>query len=87
MLQLQEGFDPDYTPHVGNALRSHVINDCIAQGLREYDFLGGWSEHKRRWLARERSGADLLIAATRIKTLPIMLAGVWPTGAFLRPAR
>ena len=87
MLQLQEGFDPDFTPHVGNALRAHVIGDCIAQGLREYDFLGGWSEHKRRWLARERSGADLLIAAASIKTLPVMLASVWPTGAFLRPGR
>jgi CelD/BcsL family acetyltransferase involved in cellulose biosynthesis len=85
MLQLQEGFDPDYLPHVGNALRAHVINDCINQGVREYDFLGGRSEHKRRWLAGERSGADMLIAPSKIRSLPIMLVGIWPTGAYLQP--
>jgi CelD/BcsL family acetyltransferase involved in cellulose biosynthesis len=83
-LQLQEGFDTDYSPHVGNALRAHVIEDCIRTGLREYDFLGGTSEHKRRWLAGERFGTDLLAYTRRLKNLPIRV-GVWPTGAYLRP--
>ena len=85
LLHLQEGFDPDYVANVGNALRAHVIQDCIAQGLHEYDFLGGLSEHKRRWLAEERVGMDLLAAARRLKNAPIMTGRVWPTGAFLRP--
>ena len=84
-LQLQEGFDPDYEAHAGNALRATVIEDCIKAGLREYDFLGGTSEHKRRWDAEERAGIDLLAARPALKNLPIMRAGVWPTGAYLCP--
>ena len=84
-LQLQEGFDPHYEPHVGNALRAVVIEECIRNGVREYDFLGGHSEHKRRWLADKRFGLDVLVGATHLKALPIMKAKVWPTGAYLRP--
>ncbi len=86
LLQLQEGFDPDYSPHTGNALRAWVIQDCIRQGLREYDFLGGHSEHKRRWLAVERTGMDLLGFRPGYRGLPLRF-GVWPTGAYLRPVR
>jgi CelD/BcsL family acetyltransferase involved in cellulose biosynthesis len=84
-LQLQEGFDPDYSPHVGNALRTWVIQDCITQGLTEYDFLGGHSEHKRRWLAVERTGMDLLAFTPGPRSIPIRM-GVWPRGSYLRPA-
>ncbi len=84
LLQLQEGFDPEYSPHVGNALRAWVIQDCIRQGLTEYDFLGGHSEHKRRWLAVERTGMDLLGYCPGYRGLPLRI-GVWPTGAYLRP--
>jgi len=84
-LQLQEGFDPDYSAHVGNVLRAFVIEDCINCGVREYDFLGGVSEHKSRWLGEERIGMDLLAARPGLKTLPIMHAGIWPTGAYLQP--
>jgi CelD/BcsL family acetyltransferase involved in cellulose biosynthesis len=84
-LQLQEGFDPDYEAHAGNALRATVIENCIKGGLKEYDFLGGTSEHKRRWHAEERAGMDLLAAGPALKNIPIMRAGVWPTGAYLRP--
>jgi len=83
-LQLQEGFDPDYSPHVGNALRTWVIQDCIRQGLTEYDFLGGHSEHKRRWLAVERTGMDLLAFTPGLRSIPIRI-GVWPRGSYLRP--
>ena len=85
-LQLQEGFDPEYSPHVGNVLRAHAIDDCIRNGIEEYDFLGGVSEHKRRWLAEERQGMDLLIAHDGLKNLPIRKGAVWPTGAYLRPS-
>jgi CelD/BcsL family acetyltransferase involved in cellulose biosynthesis len=84
-LQLQEGFDPEYAAHVGNVLRAHVIENCINDGIEEYDFLGGVSEHKRRWMAEERSGMDLLVARSCLKNFPIMRFGVWPTGAYLRP--
>ena len=84
-LQLQEGFDTDYAPHVGNTLRAHVIEQCINNGLREYDFLGGFSAHKQHWLAETRSGMDLLAGPRRAKNLPILWGGVWPTGRYLRP--
>lgn len=84
-LQLQEGFDPDYSPHVGNVLRAHIIEECIKLGLREYDFLGGHSEHKRRWLSEEREGMDLLATSLKVKNIPIVRGSVWPTGAYLRP--
>lgn len=86
-LQLQEGFDPEFSSHAGNVLRAAVIEDCIACGLREYDFLGGITDHKRRWLAEERLGADVLAAAPHARNLPVMRGGVWPTGAYLRPRR
>lgn len=86
LLQLQEGFDPDYSPHVGNALRAWVVQDCISKGLTEYDFLAGHSEHKRRWLATERTGLDLLCDSAGLKSF-LIRRGVWPTGAYLRPVR
>jgi hypothetical protein len=84
LLQLQEGFDPEYSPHVGNALRAWAIQQCIESGITEYDFLGGHSEHKRRWLAVERSGMDILGFGPGLRGLPMRL-GVWPTGRYLRP--
>jgi CelD/BcsL family acetyltransferase involved in cellulose biosynthesis len=84
-LQLQEGFDPEYSSNVGNALRARVIEDCIDRGLTEYDFLGGASEHKRRWLSKTRAGLDLLAAHRGLKNAPIIHGRVFPTGAYLRP--
>lgn len=85
LVQLQEGFDPDYSPHVGNVLRASVIEDCIRNGVCEYDFLGGMSEHKRRWLAEKRIGMDLLVSGPHLKNILIMKAGIWPTGRYLQP--
>lgn len=83
--QLQEGFDPEYAAGVGNVLRLHVIEQCIAEGVREYDFLGEMTEHKRRWTALLRTGCDIL--ATSETTMGKVLAHlpIWPTGRWLRP--
>jgi hypothetical protein len=43
------------------------------------------TDHKRRWLATERNGYDLFIAAPHIKARLLFLREVWPTGRFLRP--
>jgi len=82
-LQLQDGFDTDY-PHVGNALRMWILQYCIDNGLTEYDFLGGQSEHKRRWRAVERAGEDVLCLGHTLRGF-LLQAGVWPTGRYLRP--
>lgn len=50
---LQEAFDHDFHPPgvggVGVVLRGMVLRECIAEGLRGYDFLGGEEEFKTRW--------------------------------------
>jgi CelD/BcsL family acetyltransferase involved in cellulose biosynthesis len=84
---LQEGFDPDAFKGVGNALRAAVIQSCIAEGLTGYDFLGAMTEHKRRWLAQQRDGWDILVGCRSLKNAALFYKEVWPTGRYLRPAR
>jgi CelD/BcsL family acetyltransferase involved in cellulose biosynthesis len=83
--QLQEGFDPRYASGVGNVLRVKSIEACIASGVRGYDFLGGMTEHKRRWLATPRTGYDLFIGRRSLKNRLLFAREIWPTGRFLRP--
>jgi CelD/BcsL family acetyltransferase involved in cellulose biosynthesis len=82
-LQMQEGFNPEYTNGAGNVLRHVVIEDCIKEGLCSYDFLAGYTEHKRRWKAEERLGHDLLIGRPSLKTRLLFLKNIWPTGRYL----
>ncbi len=86
-LQLQEGFDPDYVQGVGNVLRTIIIEECIKEGIEGYDFLGGMSEHKKRWGAVKREGHDLMIAhPDKLKNRLLFMKEVWPTGRFLSEA-
>ncbi len=82
---LQEGFDPSAVRGAGNALRGHVIENLIDEGIHEYDFLGGHTEHKRRWSANERFGAEFMIASKSFKGWLTRRIGLWPTGRYLRP--
>lgn len=85
--QTQEGFDPDGPSGIGNVLRSMAIERLVAENVRTYDFLGEWSEHKRRWGATRRTGCDFFIGRRGLKTAVLFSAAeVWPTGRFLRPA-
>lgn len=84
-LQLQEGFDPDYRKGgAGNALRHKALEACIDSGQKEYDFLGGTSDHKRRWGADTRIGRDMLIFSKRWKAALMAQAQVWPTGRYAK---
>ncbi len=85
--QLQEGYDPDVFDGVGNVLRNHVIRTCIENGVREYDFLGGFTEHKRRWGAEVREGLDLLIGRRSLRNRLLFWRDIWPTGRFLQQGR
>ncbi len=78
--QMQEGFDPDAPVGIGNVLRSMVLKACIEERLREYDFLGGFSEHKRRWGAQLRNGRDLFMGHGSLKNRLLFARAVWPTG-------
>lgn len=84
-MQLQEGFDPDSVNGSGTALRKAGIDIFIDESITEYDFLGGFTEHKRRWLALTRQGCDTLVGNQRLLSRLIFLSGIWPTGRFLKP--
>jgi CelD/BcsL family acetyltransferase involved in cellulose biosynthesis len=84
-LQLQEGFDPAGQAGQGNVLRARVIEACIAEGITSYDFLGEFTEHKRRWLAQVREGHDLFVTHGGAKSAGLRGLGVWPSGRYLRP--
>jgi len=44
------GFNPRYYKYsVLNLLRARVIEECIRQGLKKFDFLRGTEEYKYRW--------------------------------------
>jgi CelD/BcsL family acetyltransferase involved in cellulose biosynthesis len=70
---LQEAFDHDFRPPgvggVGVVLRGMAIRDCIGEGIRAYDFLGGIEDFKTRWgtrthyVQRVRIGAPGLAGA------------------------
>jgi CelD/BcsL family acetyltransferase involved in cellulose biosynthesis len=80
---LQEGFDPTYEEKgVGNALRIKVIEACLAEGIREFDFLGEMSEHKRLWRANERIGYDLFVGRRSLKNRLMFTREIWPTGRY-----
>lgn len=84
--QIQEGFDPEFTPGAGNVLRAAVIEDCISTKLSGYDFLGEMTEHKKRWAAASRFGCHLFIGNRKIKNAVLFHSGIWPTGRYLKPS-
>jgi CelD/BcsL family acetyltransferase involved in cellulose biosynthesis len=63
VFSLQEGFDPAYSSDsVGYILRSQVLKNLIAEGIRKYDFLGGADDSKVRWAAEVKSYVSLEFA-------------------------
>lgn len=83
--QLQEGYEPSIES-AGNVLRYKSIEALIAEGCREYDFLGGFTEHKRRWRATQRIGSDILIGRCTTKLTVLRYRSIWPTGRYLKQA-
>ena len=68
VFSLQEGFDPEYSADsVGYVLRSQVLKNLIADGIRKYDFLGGTDDSKLRWGAEVRSYLNLELARPRTR--------------------
>lgn len=81
--QLQEGFDPDFERDAGNALRHLAIEALIDDGIHSYDFLGGWTEHKRRWGAELRHGCDIFVGSNNMKSRLLFSKEFWPTGRYI----
>ena len=83
-FQLQEGYDPSFQSGAGNALRHFIIDQCIRAGIEVYDFLGGVSEHKRRWGGVVRTGYDLMIGNQSWRSRLLLGTRMWPTGRFMQ---
>lgn len=81
--QLQEGFDPERPGGLGNVLRHAVIDWCITNKVREYDYLGGNEEHKLQWGAKQRTGRHLFCGRQSPKNLLLAAADIWPSGRFI----
>ena len=81
---IQEGYDPDFLPGTGQVLRAHIIEECIDEGLEHYDFLGAFSNHKRRWQAGERTGSQLFAWNANLRNRLFRYRPLWPGGRFLR---
>jgi CelD/BcsL family acetyltransferase involved in cellulose biosynthesis len=59
----QAGLDPDYAAHsAGFVLLGRTLEDAIAEGAREYDFLRGDEEYKSRFTATARQASTWLVA-------------------------
>lgn len=84
-LAIQEGYNPDFLAGVGHLLRYFSLQNCQREALKGYDFLGIYTDHKRRWLAEKKLGADLFIWQNKIKNIPFAVTEIWPTGRYLKP--
>ena len=84
---IQEGYDPKGCNGIGNVLRNRVFKACIREGLQEYDFLGGFTSHKRHWGAKQRYGVNILIGKISLKNSLLFWKNIWPTGRFIQEGR
>ena len=84
---IQEGYEPESSGAVGNILRNLVIEACIEEGLVEYDFLAGHSEHKRLWRAEPRGGYELFIGRKSLKGRLLFWKNIWPAGRYIQEGR
>jgi CelD/BcsL family acetyltransferase involved in cellulose biosynthesis len=81
---VQEGFDPAARDEgLGKLLQGMVIEAAIKEGLREFDFGGDYTEHKRSWHTELRLGHDLFVGRRTLKNRLLFTRSVWPTGRFL----
>jgi CelD/BcsL family acetyltransferase involved in cellulose biosynthesis len=56
------GFDPEYARYSpGNVILLHVMEDCINNGIKEFDFLRGSELYKYSWGAIDRPNFELTI--------------------------
>jgi CelD/BcsL family acetyltransferase involved in cellulose biosynthesis len=78
--QVQEGFEPAAPAGAGNVLRGAVIESGIGEGWQSYDFLSGYTAHKRRWRAVARDGYDLFVGRALSRSRIAFALGLWPTG-------
>lgn len=66
--QVQEGYDPELeSERPGSQLRAAMLRELIARGVRRYDFMEGFTQHKSDW------GAERIALVTLSFPLPRLL--------------
>jgi CelD/BcsL family acetyltransferase involved in cellulose biosynthesis len=69
IFSLQDGYDPDWSEkRVARVLRGYAFKDIIQRGLKEYDFLGNISDHKKNWVTTAKYSVNTTISRTNNKT-------------------
>jgi CelD/BcsL family acetyltransferase involved in cellulose biosynthesis len=73
----QSGLDPEWERHSpGMVLKSLVIKDAIAEGVKELDLLKGAHSYKRAWADRSRRTLRVMIARPGARGR-LLVAPVW----------
>jgi peptidoglycan/xylan/chitin deacetylase (PgdA/CDA1 family)/CelD/BcsL family acetyltransferase involved in cellulose biosynthesis len=81
-LQLQEGYEPNAEHwNVGVGLRAWSIQQFLKQGLREYDFLGGVTQHKTDWGSDTTYSKRILLAVPGWKNHLFVFGPEWESAA------
>ncbi len=61
------GFDPEYSYlHPGIVLTYHNINEAILSGYKEFDFLKGSEDYKKRFLAIKRANYKIYLYKAKV---------------------
>lgn len=80
--QLQEGYEPASEHwNVGAGLRAWSIRELQRQGVREYDFLGGYGRHKSDWGAELKQSKRILLAVENSHNILYLRGPDWEAGA------
>jgi len=77
-FHLQEGFEPaSEHVNIGLGLRAWSIRRFLEEGIREYDFLGGFGRHKADWGARVKKSKQIQIAKATYKNIVFCHGSEW----------
>jgi CelD/BcsL family acetyltransferase involved in cellulose biosynthesis len=79
---LQIAFDPD-VDGAGRVLMGEVLRMLIAEGVVEYDFLGGQQKYKRDLGGEFRQAYQTFAARRCLRGRLVSGPGLWPTGRFI----
>lgn len=74
----QSGWNPDWSRlSPGTVLLSMIIEDCIARGIRQFEFLRGTEGYKSRWTDHARSTVNLMAARGFIAQTYLKSRNLW----------
>jgi CelD/BcsL family acetyltransferase involved in cellulose biosynthesis/peptidoglycan/xylan/chitin deacetylase (PgdA/CDA1 family) len=77
-LHLQEGYEPASEHwNIGIALRAWSIRQYQAEGIREYDFLGGVGRHKLDWGAQVKHSKLISMALPTLRNRIVCRGPEW----------